>query len=296
MGPKGYPTAPIIIGSEATDFLKLLTLIRQSDSSMIAIEVETEYRSVVRSLSGLSPKGGLNVPIVAGSEVTHFLRRIHSYSCYSVMLWNIKVLNWKHIPVRMKMSYCSVRASRALLIGHEYVSFEVVVHRLSIAQCAPVSEREPRSVPQVQPYDWTVLMFGLRWSATWLREATFCHRGVVDRWVLTERIDYFPIAMPDHADSSGFLVQISPMANPEDRVVIDGVLIGGRVGPSIGSVIAGCWNVIVEFLRPRGNLKPIIIVCRSSYCWAECSRSLSSPTVIGSVPNRKCMSVRNFLS
>jgi hypothetical protein len=46
--------------------------------------------------------------------------------------------------------------------------------------------------------------------------------------------------MPDHADSSGFLVQISPMANPEDRVVIDGVPIGGRVGPSIGSVIAGC--------------------------------------------------------
>jgi hypothetical protein len=86
MGPKGYPTAPIAIESEATDFLKLLTLIRQSDSSMTAIEVEAEYRSVARSLSGLSPKEGLNALIVAGSEVTNFLRRIHSYSCYFVLL------------------------------------------------------------------------------------------------------------------------------------------------------------------------------------------------------------------
>jgi hypothetical protein len=29
-------------------------------------------------------------------------------------------------------------------------------------------------------------------------------------------------------------------ANPDDRVVIDDVPIGGRVGPSIGSVIVGC--------------------------------------------------------
>jgi hypothetical protein len=64
------------------------------------------------------------------------------------------------------MSYCSVRASRALLIGHEYVPFELVVRRLSIAQCAPVLERETQSIPQVRPYDWTVLMFRLRWSAT----------------------------------------------------------------------------------------------------------------------------------
>jgi hypothetical protein len=44
--------------------------------------------------------------------------------------------------------------------------------------------------------------------------------------------------MPDHVDSSGFVVQISPRGNLDDRVVV-GVLIDGRVGPSIGVVIAG---------------------------------------------------------
>jgi hypothetical protein len=29
-------------------------------------------------------------------------------------------------------------------------------------------------------------------------------------------------------------------ANPDDRVVVDKVPIGGRVGPSIRSVVAGC--------------------------------------------------------
>jgi hypothetical protein len=54
------------------------------------------------------------------------------------------------------------------------------------------------------------------------------------------------VVVPDHVDSSVFLVQISPMANPEDRVVIDGVSIGGRfliaghVGLLIRSVVAGC--------------------------------------------------------
>jgi hypothetical protein len=46
--------------------------------------------------------------------------------------------------------------------------------------------------------------------------------------------------MPDHADSSGFIVQISPKANPEDRVIIDGVPIDGHVGRSIKFVVAGC--------------------------------------------------------
>jgi hypothetical protein len=35
------------------------------------------------------------------------------------------------------------------------------------------------------------------------------------------------------AYSSGFIIQISVRANPDDRVVIDEVLVGGRVGPSI---------------------------------------------------------------
>jgi hypothetical protein len=44
--------------------------------------------------------------------------------------------------------------------------------------------------------------------------------------------------MPDHVDSACFIVQISPRANLEDQVVIDGVTIGGRAGLSIGSVVA----------------------------------------------------------
>jgi hypothetical protein len=42
---------------------------------MIAIGVEPEYRPVVRSLFGWSPKGEHNAPIVAESEATYFFRR-----------------------------------------------------------------------------------------------------------------------------------------------------------------------------------------------------------------------------
>jgi hypothetical protein len=90
--------------------------------------------------------------------------------------------------------------------------------------------------------------------------------------------------MLDHADSLGFVVRISLRANPEDWVVVDGVPIGGHVGPSISSVVAGwltvAWNVVAEFLRLRGNSKPIIIVHHTSYSWAECSRSSSCTTLL----------------
>jgi hypothetical protein len=43
----------------------------------------------------------------------------------------------------MKMPCCPVRASRALLIVHEYAIFEVMVRYLSIAQCTLVLEQEP---------------------------------------------------------------------------------------------------------------------------------------------------------
>jgi hypothetical protein len=46
--------------------------------------------------------------------------------------------------------------------------------------------------------------------------------------------------MLDHAHSLGFVVRISLRANPKELVVINGVPIGGRVRPSIGSVVAGC--------------------------------------------------------
>jgi hypothetical protein len=42
-------------------------------------------------------------------------------------------------------------------------------------------------------------------------------------------------------------------ANPDDRVIVDEVPIGGRIEPSIGYGIAGCLaaarNMIAEFLR-----------------------------------------------
>jgi hypothetical protein len=41
---------------------------------LIAIGVELEYRSVIRSLSGWGPKGELDVPITTESEVADFLR------------------------------------------------------------------------------------------------------------------------------------------------------------------------------------------------------------------------------
>jgi hypothetical protein len=45
-------------------------LTQQSDLSLIAIRVETEYRSIARSLFGWGPKGESNAPIAVGSEVT----------------------------------------------------------------------------------------------------------------------------------------------------------------------------------------------------------------------------------
>jgi hypothetical protein len=41
---------------------------------LIAIRVETEYRSVSRSLSGWGPNGELNAPVAAESEMVDLLR------------------------------------------------------------------------------------------------------------------------------------------------------------------------------------------------------------------------------
>jgi hypothetical protein len=85
-GPKGESNAPITAESEMTDLLRLLKLIWQPDSSMLAIGVEPEYRSVTRSLSELGHKGEPNAPITAESEVADFLRRRRSCSCTSSLL------------------------------------------------------------------------------------------------------------------------------------------------------------------------------------------------------------------
>jgi hypothetical protein len=57
-----------------TDLLRLLKLIWQSDMSMLAIGVETEYRYVTKSLSGWGPKGEPNALIATESEVANFMR------------------------------------------------------------------------------------------------------------------------------------------------------------------------------------------------------------------------------
>jgi hypothetical protein len=174
------------------------------------------------------------------------------------------------------------------------------VRCLSIAQCKPIQEQESRYVPQVRPCGRTTLKSELKWSATWWRWATFFHRRLIDHWVLAGGIDRFSIATPDHVYSSSFIVRISLRANPKDRVAVEGVLIDGRAGLLIRFVIAGCltaaWNVIAEFLRPQGNSKLIVVMCRSSCSWVWCSRLLSSPTVNGSVSKRNRMPIRNFSS
>jgi hypothetical protein len=80
-GPKGEPNAPIVAESEIPDSLKLLTMIWRSNSSMLAIGVEPEYRFVARSLSGWGHKGEPNAPIATGCEVADFLRRRRSCIC-----------------------------------------------------------------------------------------------------------------------------------------------------------------------------------------------------------------------
>jgi hypothetical protein len=61
--------------------------------------------------------------------------------------------------------------------------------------------------------------------------------------------------MPDHTESLGFIVRISLRANLDDWVVVDGVPIGSRAGPSIRFIVASylttVGNVVTEFLRPR---------------------------------------------
>jgi hypothetical protein len=53
---------------------RLLKLIWQPDLSILAIGVESKYRTVSRSLSIWGPKGESNVPIATESVVVDFLR------------------------------------------------------------------------------------------------------------------------------------------------------------------------------------------------------------------------------
>jgi hypothetical protein len=77
-GPKEEPDAPIATESEIVDLLRRLNLIWRSDSSMAAIGVEVEYRSVARSFSRRGPKRESNAPIVAKSEVMNFFEVVEA--------------------------------------------------------------------------------------------------------------------------------------------------------------------------------------------------------------------------
>jgi hypothetical protein len=99
-GPKGEPDASTAAESEIANLVRRLKLIQRSDSSMIAIGVDAEYRSVSRSLFGWGPKGESNAPIVAGSEIMDFLRWRRSCSYSFDLLWNVRVLNWICIHAR----------------------------------------------------------------------------------------------------------------------------------------------------------------------------------------------------
>jgi hypothetical protein len=72
-GTKGEPDVLIAAESEIADLVRRLKLIQRSNSSMLAIGVETEYRSVTRSLFRWGPKVELNAPITTESEVADFL-------------------------------------------------------------------------------------------------------------------------------------------------------------------------------------------------------------------------------
>jgi hypothetical protein len=71
--------------------------------------------------------------------------------------------------------------------------------------------------------------------------------------------------MPDHADSLGFVVRITLRANSDDRIVINRVPIGGRVGPSIGFIVASCLTAASNTVAELLVSKPMVIMRRSSY-------------------------------
>jgi hypothetical protein len=68
---------------------------------LIAIGVETEYRSVSRSLSGWGPKRELNAPIVTESEMTDLLRLLK-------LIWQPDL---SMLAIRVEPEYTSVTRS-----------------------------------------------------------------------------------------------------------------------------------------------------------------------------------------
>jgi hypothetical protein len=120
--------------------------------------------------------------------------------------------------------------------------------------------------------------------------------------ILAGGIDRFSIAY-----SSGFIVRISVRTNPNDRVVIDEVLIGGRVRPSIkffaasfsdgrlkrgrrilesGAQDLSRTTLLIVELGAQDRRRALLFLFRLSSCAA----------VNNDIPNRNCMPVGNFSS
>jgi hypothetical protein len=88
--PGGDPYVLIISYSDVVSFLKSSEADPTIRIVLIAIRVESEYRSVAISLSELGPKGEFDVPIAAESKITNLLRRLmmtRSCSCSFGLVW-----------------------------------------------------------------------------------------------------------------------------------------------------------------------------------------------------------------
>jgi hypothetical protein len=118
-GPKGEPNTPITAKSKMTDLLRLLKLIWQPDLSMLAIGVETEYRSVTTSLSGWASKGEPNAPIVVTPRC---YRSNYSTSTVASTVFIQRWLQYK--PNSMKMVFSTNG------VGSFWVNLKVWIFKL----------------------------------------------------------------------------------------------------------------------------------------------------------------------
>jgi hypothetical protein len=87
-GPKGEPNAPITAKSEVADFLRLLQLIWQSDSSMIAIANGSEVADFYYRWRYHAASFGLAVPCWLG--LNKFLLRWWHIACWSLNVHQCK--------------------------------------------------------------------------------------------------------------------------------------------------------------------------------------------------------------
>jgi hypothetical protein len=91
----------VYICSDVVYFLKSSRTNPAIGLVLIAIGVEPEYRSVSRSLSGWGPKGELNAPITAESEMTNLLRLLK-------LIWQ---LDLSMLAIEVELEYISVTRS-----------------------------------------------------------------------------------------------------------------------------------------------------------------------------------------